>query len=168
MQGQALADFERFRVPLESVRLTSSVDARYVGQGYELPVSFDPGALEADGLATIVHGFHNAHAQRYGHGFPNQTVEIVGCRIVASSARTAAALTSVPDEDSTPASTAPMHFDGLRVEVQRLPRGRLFVGESLAGPAMVTETSSATIVPPGWTAEALAGGELLLWKKAAN
>src|SRR3546814_3541851 len=56
MQGQALADFERFSVPLESVRLTSSVDARYVGQGYELPVSFDPGALEADGLATIVHG----------------------------------------------------------------------------------------------------------------
>ncbi|WP_422367348.1 hydantoinase/oxoprolinase family protein [Pelagibius sp.] len=168
MRGQALEDFVRFNVQLESVQFTSSVDARYVGQGYELSVGYDPWAPEAEGLTPLVHGFHDAHAQRYGHGFPSQAVEIVGCRLVASSARTARALAKVPNEGSTPAKTAQMYIDGMSVEVQRLPREGLVVAEPLTGPAMVIETSSATIVPPGWTAEVLASGELLIRKKAGN
>jgi N-methylhydantoinase A/oxoprolinase/acetone carboxylase beta subunit len=41
-------------------------------------------------------------------------------------------------------------------------RGRLASGHAIAGPAIVAQADSTTLVPPGWSAMPLASGALLL------
>ena len=42
------------------------------------------------------------------------------------------------------------YFDGARLEVVKLERGSLQVGEQIFGPCLVTERHSTTVVEPGW------------------
>jgi N-methylhydantoinase A len=46
-------------------------------------------------------------------------------------------------------STRSVYFDGEWVPTRVYERERLRAGDSFAGPAIVTEYSSATVVPPG-------------------
>ena len=62
---------------------------------------------------------------------------------------------------------APVVFAGagnrpVRAETVFLARDRLPVGEPIPGPAVVLQTDSTTVVPPGCTLTAAAGGNLLI------
>jgi len=41
-------------------------------------------------------------------------------------------------------------------------RDRLVLGQAVAGPAVIEESGSTTVVPPGWTAKVIGHGELML------
>lgn len=165
MSEQALQEMADFGIAPADVVLTHSVDARYVGQGYELPLAVDPAAIAAEGLAVVASGFHAAHAARYGHDFPEQGVEIVGCRTVARFARRAGARRF---DVGTVAAAREVEivFDGAPVPARLVSRAALGAGEALRGPALVAEASSATVVPPGWTATPTPQGALLLQRDA--
>ena len=46
-------------------------------------------------------------------------------------------------------------------------RSRLAAGEAFTGPAVVAQLDATTLVPPGWRAEVVASGALLLrWSEA--
>jgi N-methylhydantoinase A/oxoprolinase/acetone carboxylase beta subunit len=49
------------------------------------------------------------------------------------------------------AATVPVHA-----------RARIAEGAAIAGPAILAQEDTTTLVPPGWTARALASGALLL------
>ena len=55
-----------------------------------------------------------------------------------------------------------MVFDGRVLQARLVARAGLAPDTNLTGPALVVEASSATIVPPGWSARALPGGVLML------
>jgi N-methylhydantoinase A len=166
MAGQALAEMAGFGIAASDVVLSHSIDARYVGQGYELPLTVDPAAIAAGGLAVVATGFHAAHAARYGHDFPEQGVEIVGCRTVARYPRSAVARRFEAGA-AAPVRTADIVFDGVARASRLVARAALVEGEPLQGPAMVVEASSATVVPPGWVLTAVAGGALVLERNAS-
>ena len=121
-----------------------SVDLRYRGQGYELNVPF-----AADYLAA----FHDLHRRRYGFAREGQAVEIVNARIrmVAAGEPFNPLSKSVSDDDGSQAirSHQPVFFDGKIYNTPVYDRSALNPGDSFFGPAIVTEYSSATIVPPG-------------------
>ena len=52
------------------------VEARYVGQSYELPIAY--AHRDADAWARLAGDFHAAHQQRFGHADPDAPIEIVG------------------------------------------------------------------------------------------
>ena len=56
-------------------------DLRYVGQGYELRVAVDDGAVDAATIDAALARFHAAHRAEYGHAFPDSPVEIVNLRV---------------------------------------------------------------------------------------
>ena len=164
MTQYALADFGRFGIEPGDVVFTHTIDARYVGQGYELPLAVDPQAIGREGLKIVGRGFHAAHEARYGHHFAAQGVEIVGCRTVATSPRRATAQ-RVEAGEATPERAVRMVFDGSPMQARMVSRASLARDASVAGPAMVVETSSASIVPPGWVATMLPGGVLMLERR---
>ena len=128
---------------------------RYHRQGYEIPVALDP-AEARDGLGELEERFNGLHEQLYGFRMPGTESEIVNLRAIGFG--------SVPKpelptgEDGTgDASGAVIDEHDIVVEGERVSatiydRARLAPGMSFAGPAIVTEFDSTTLVLPGYEA----------------
>jgi 5-oxoprolinase (ATP-hydrolysing) len=67
-----------------------------------------------------------------------------------------------PARPTTDAQHAELTVGGAPVRVPLRPRAGLRPGDTLHGPALITEENATTVVDPGWRAEARAGGELVL------
>jgi N-methylhydantoinase A len=134
---------ERGRAEFSSVQMRS-VDLRYRGQGYELNIPFD-----GEMLTT----FHDLHRQRYGFSNTQREVEIVNVRVrmIAKSEAFEPVRHELQEGDGGQAitSTRDVFFDGAMLRTPIYDRAVLRPGDSFAGPAIVTEYSSATILPPG-------------------
>ena len=141
---------ERGRSEFEAETLSGfslrSVDLRYQGQGYELNVPFGPNVLD---------GFHDLHRLRYGFAKEKHKVEVVNIRVrmVASSEPFDPIRRPIMRGDGQPALTGhrPVFFDGEPHSTPVYNRTALVPGDSFSGPAIITEYSSATILPPGDT-----------------
>ena len=168
LDAEALAQLGRDRVPPDSVSLEHAADCRYVGQGYELRVPLPAGALTKESLRRFWSDFHRRHEEEYGHAFPSNPIELVNVRVVATGR-----LPKIPDVPppaggslaEAAAGTARVHFDvgGLRsFETPFYERPRLPVGARVEGPAILLQTDSTAVVPPGASAEVLSTGDLLI------
>jgi len=141
LESAGAEDFRREGLQGESHR---SVDLRYRGQGYELNVPFSP-QMAAD--------FHEQHRQRYGFADPARAMEVVNVRVrmISPSEPFAQAREPLREGDGSAAKTGtrPVWFHGSLVPTQVYNRDLLAPGDRISGPAIVTEYSSATILPPG-------------------
>jgi N-methylhydantoinase A len=125
-----------------------SVDLRYAGQGYELNVPWTVTNPEES-----INAFHRLHEQRYGFSEPDKPVQIVSLRL----RMTAAAEPFEPQpREIVPGDAAhaldgrrEIWFDGAFQPSPVYRRERLRPGDTLAGPALITEYTSATVLPPG-------------------
>ncbi len=163
----AETEFRNFGVDPAAIAFTRMIDARYVGQGFELTVMLDPAELARRGTEAVADGFHAAHAERYGYAFPQQQIEIVSYRLEAA----------VPQEGLLPEPARPPHLPEPAWREVRLDgteswaayeRFDLPIGTELAGPAIIFEPTSATAVPRGWHLRVDAHGNLHLTRQAAK
>ncbi|WP_426954921.1 hydantoinase/oxoprolinase family protein [Muricoccus radiodurans] len=158
---RAHAEFADFGIAPDRIALTHLIDARYIGQGFELTVTVDPAELARRGPEVVTEAFHAAHAERYGYAFREQGVEIVSYRLEASVPREGV----LPEPAAAAAMPAPVprqvQLDG-EDRWQTYERFDLPVGAELSGPAMIFEPTSATAVPRGWRLRVDAYGNLHL------
>jgi N-methylhydantoinase A len=141
---------ERGRTEFEAEQLSGfslrSLDLRYQGQGYELNVPFGPNVLDA---------FHDLHRLRYGFAKEEHEVEVVNVRVrmVASSQPFDPVRRPIVRGGGQQALTGhrPVFFHGEEHYTPVYNRTALVPGDSFSGPAIITEYSSATILPPGDT-----------------
>lgn len=121
-----------------------SVDIRYQGQGYELNVPYG---------ADVLTAFHHLHRLRYGFAKEGHEVEVVNVRVrmVAASAPFDPPRKPVVPGDGHAAITIhrSVFFDGKYYDTPVYARQALVPGDRFQGPAIVTEYSAATILPPG-------------------
>lgn len=155
---QAAAWFDLEGIPNEARRVTRTVDMRYAGQNYELPVALPDGPLDAGTLALLAEGFIAEHRRMYGFVAEGEPVQLVTFRIEAIGIVRKAALTAEPlgAEDASAAC------DGRRdvwlpeagglVAVPVYARDRLGPGNRIAGPAIVEQMDSTTLVLPSMAA----------------
>jgi N-methylhydantoinase A len=138
-----------------------SADLRYRGQGYELNVRFDPQAPERSMKA-----FHELHRQRYGFADEARPVETVNVRVrmVAPSEPYEPERRMVVAGDGSAALTAErsVWFEGGWRATRFYKREILRPGDAVAGPAMITEYTAATLVLPGATARVDGLGNLVI------
>lgn len=143
-----------------------SVDLRYVGQGFELtvPASFD-GEPSRAALEEACLRFHARHEQLYSFARPSERVELVNVRYRASAVVAKPALQPVATRPAAIATSArPVYFDVADdfVVTQVFPRDRLGPGARIAGPAVVQEPDTVTVVAPGQAARTDDYGNLLI------
>ncbi len=133
-----------------------SVDVRYRGQGYELNVPFTPRVL-AD--------FHAEHKRRYGYSHPERDVEIVTLRLRARlrspEANIARRRSGGHPKGVTP-RRGPVFFGGENVATPIHDRAALVPAKTYHGPAVVTEYSATTVVPPGMNFHVDRAGNLVI------
>jgi N-methylhydantoinase A len=132
-------------------------DMRYHGQGYEIPVPLDPAEIRAGDLSELEERFNALHDQLYGFRMPNTASEIVNLRAVATGDLPKPELPEA-DLEAEDASGAIVEqgeilFEGERRRTPIYDRGALRPGNRFAGPAIVTEFDSTTVVLPGYAAE---------------
>ena len=169
MEAEIAARFAADGIVREARQTARAADMRYAGQGYELRVPLDPGAVDRAMIERALARFHAAHRAEYGHAFEGAPVEIVNLRVVGIGVRPKPADPAPPRGGSLAAATvatAEVVFaaDGrpARRATPVLARDRLPVGEAIAGPAIVVQTDSTTVVPPDCTLLADSGGNLVI------
>jgi N-methylhydantoinase A len=132
-----------------------SADLRYRGQGYEINIPYSPGLFSR---------FHAEHQRRYGYQSPAHEVEIVTVRLrgrVASPEKLGLMKSESSREKGT-AVTANVYFGVRQTPTLVLPRGVLKPGRRYRGPAIITEYSATTVVPPGFIFQADKADNLLV------
>jgi N-methylhydantoinase A len=138
-----------------------SVDMRYRRQGYELNVAWDeqfPG--------RTVEAFHQLHHRHYGFSDVERPVEIVNLRLrmVAPGEPYAPTLRELVPGDGRAARYAerPVFFGDRFLKSCFYRRDGLQPGDRIDGPAMITEYTAATVLPPGATAQVDGYGNLVI------
>ena len=132
-----------------------SCDIRYRGQGYELNLPYTAGVLKR---------FHAEHKRRYGYSSPERDVEIVTVRMrgrVASPEKLSR-LKIREEQGKLNSSNQMVHFAGRRHKTQIIPRWSIGQGRQYRGPAIITEYSATTVVPPGLSYRKDGAGNLLI------
>jgi N-methylhydantoinase A len=128
--------------------LQHTVDLRYRRQGYELNVEYDPQAP-----AKSIAAFHQLHLQRYGFCDAARPIEIVNLRlrVVAAGEPYMPPRRELVAGDGGAACYAEraVWFDGHPRSTRFYRRDKLVPGDAIQGPAMITEYTSATLLPPG-------------------
>ena len=142
------------------------LDMRYRGQSYELTVPL-PLPVDAAALSDAEAAFHAAHAQRYGYAMPDETVEAVTLRVRGVGPGANPQLPRFehvgPDATGAHIGDKPVWFDDTgAVATPCYDRARLQPGNRFAGPAVIVQFDTTTVVAPGWSARVDAMGNVWL------
>jgi N-methylhydantoinase A len=138
-----------------------TVDLRYRRQGYELNVPFD-----AANPKSAIESFHQMHLRRYGFSDVHRAVEIVNVRVrmtAAAEVYTPAHREPLPGDGSAACyAERQVFFDGKQRRTRVYSRERLHAGDVIEGPALITEYTSSTVLPPGCRATVDGFGNLVI------
>ena len=130
-------------------RFMRSVDLRYRGQGYELNIPLTKNLLPE---------FEQEHHRRYAYTHPSREVELVTLRLRAtlkSGSSTDHVGADAPVRAGReklgriPSPQTPVVFDGKKLPTTLYTRDKIRPGKKYSGPAIITEYSATTIIPPG-------------------
>jgi len=134
--------------PKDAIDLRRSVDIRYRGQSWEINTPW---------TADVVEQFHQLHDSRYGYSNRSLEIEIVNARVRGRARRQEqefprfAPGSERPSEDSMIQQTQVM-LAGKAVSASFYVRSRLQAGNRIAGPAVILEYSSTTLIPDDFEA----------------
>jgi N-methylhydantoinase A len=147
VERRALAQLRRDGFNTVKARVERRLEARYRGQSYERAVPF---------TLQFPLAFHREHERAYGYSDPERPLEVVNIRVRVVIPtpkprfdRQRLAAESSPRDALI--QTKSVWFEGRSLATPFYDRGGLRAGVKLRGPAVVTEYSSTTVVPPGFT-----------------
>ncbi|MFY9574595.1 MAG: hydantoinase/oxoprolinase family protein, partial [Blastocatellia bacterium] len=142
LEREAVRDLAREGFARDRVRLTRSAAMRYVGQSFEIDVRWSK-RFEA--------AFHLAHRERYGYAESSRPIEIVSLRLRATGVTQKPRMKRQPSgqtRSAKPSHHARVYLTERATRVPVYSRDDLITGMRFAGPAIVTEYSSTTLIPP--------------------
>jgi N-methylhydantoinase A len=145
----------------ESMRFEASLDMRYVGQAFELSVPFEESLAS---MKDVDRAFYTAHEARYAHATADP-VEIVSLRLSAYGVGAKPSLPRAPEAGSLAAARMPERvvlFDAVPTATAVYARELLPSETTLDGPALIEESGTTTVVPPGFRASVDAHANLIL------
>ncbi len=156
-------------VPADAVVFRYGVDARYAGQGNEITIWVGEGESWPASADEVHAAFETEYRRIYGMAIPDVAVEAVTWRLSAF------ATTSVVEPDTTlapstgdpePKGHRPMIFGRgtPAVEAPVYDRASLGAGATFAGPAVVEERETTSVIRPGWAVEVAEDGTLIATK----
>lgn len=154
LTAQANAWFDREGIAAEARETMLRVDMRYAGQNYEIAVDLPEGPMGADSLASLRDGFLARHEQLYGFVAEEDAIQLVTWRLQATGIVPKAEMPAFPEAgpDASAALTGHrpvwMRETGGFTETPIYDRAALRPGNQIAGPAIIDQLDTTTVVPP--------------------
>jgi N-methylhydantoinase A/oxoprolinase/acetone carboxylase beta subunit len=160
LEAQARAQLTDDGVPADQMLIERVADCRYLGQGYELRVDCDAGAIDDAWVRKLRADFDDIHEREYSRRFEESDVEIPNLRVRGVGLQPKL---RAPESEPGPESpAAALRHEGeawfrvggsLRKVMTRFyDRAALRAGNVLEGPAIVNQYDSTTVIPPGLSA----------------
>ena len=181
MEEEGRRTLRREGVAPEEMDFRRGIEMRYAGQSSEVAVTLphggtvgeadagrDTAGLDAAALADAVGRFHVEHERAYGRGYPEQPVELVNFTVTAVGRIARPRLPRIGSNgggvSDAQRGTRQVFFSdaGGFVETAIYDRARLSAGHIVAGPAIIEEVDSTTLVHAGYRAAVDDFGNLLI------
>jgi N-methylhydantoinase A len=137
---------------------TRTAYMRYVGQGHEIPVPLPNHVLGSEDVAVIRERYDTEYARFFDRPVPGSDVEIMSYAVVVTTVtddvkvppredslftKEAAAVRSQLVRDTTTGAVSPWAI---------YDRASLVPWTTIAGPAIIAEDETSTLIGPGWSA----------------
>jgi N-methylhydantoinase A len=156
IEGQGRAAIDASSVHPQEVAIARSADMRYVGQEHAVAVDLPMDLFKNKDRDGIKKAFDDMHMLRYGTNAPNERAEIVSLRSTITGVMRKPPHEKIETGKSTPpddafTGTRPVFFTETNdfVETKTYARTGLIAGNEIAGPALIEEHASTTVVLPG-------------------
>ena len=164
MERLAREELRREGLPVEEMAARRYLDARYVGQSYELTIDYP--SARTDLVRSISGSFYRAHRQRFGYADRAEPVEVVNLRLKLEMQVDKPQLDPQPAGPADPTGArigvAAVVFQGGSRDTPLYLREKLQTGNRIQGPALVLQMDTTTVMPAGWTGEVDPFGNLVL------
>jgi 5-oxoprolinase (ATP-hydrolysing) len=164
LESEGRAHLETAGASDNAVIVKRRVDMRLVGQLHQVPVEIPAGKIEGDLLAQIRDSFAATYTARYTQSIDSDAVlEVLSFRVVCSGL-----VPKIRLDRAGAASGRSLKrrrdawFGDAWLEAEVHDRYRLQEGDRIAGPAIIEERESTTVVPPGDSIEVDAIGNLVI------
>jgi N-methylhydantoinase A len=170
--AQCRRDLEKDGVAAGRQKFQRLAECRYHGQGFELRAQLPEGRLTASNIADVVASFHQQHRLDYGYHFDDGEVELITVRVIGSEDVAPLKVARIEKADGGDISGAFLYSrattfdDGQSMDTPRYDRNRLRAGQKIAGPAILIQHNSTTLLPPGYTAAVAEFGNLHVYRAA--
>ena len=149
LSAQGAEEMEGQGIALNRVSVLHKAHVKYEGTDKALIVDYGDEAKIREGFAT-------AHRQRYGFVMADKpiVVEAVAVEVIGSAGEIADKLEDLPDDPSPPRRLATVEIvtEGELRAVPVFDRDKLTPGQTVSGPAIISEQTGTTIVETGWQA----------------
>ena len=158
-----------FGTPIEETRIAYM---RYVGQGHEIAVPIPPRALTQQDVREIRALYDAEYSRFYDRPVPGSDVEIlsfaVTVRTIEAHVEPAAAVVDAPAPSPIRVQMVRDTATGEVAEWQVYDRDAMRPGATVAGPAIISEAETSTLIGPGWICRMDGLGYLDLTQEAAR
>jgi N-methylhydantoinase A len=148
-------DVVRGAVPDGDLSIRRVVDVRYIGQGHELQLPLPDGKLDAADARRLRADFEKTYGSIYGVTMPDQDVEFVTWSVTVSAPSDSPHPTKPVQKHPAPPPRSRRHVYepalGRMTEFAVYGRDDLEPGSELAGPALIEEGQTTTVVPASFT-----------------
>ena len=140
----------------EAVTVEREVAMRYRGQGWEIPVVLPHGDFDELAAQELIMTFVKAYEAFFGRAIEGLTIEAVSWSVRVSSLREPPQAVEPVGAGRARSATSrrPVHdpTSGTAVPTEVFERNALAVGDTVAGPALITEDQTTTVVGSGHVA----------------
>lgn len=170
LEGEVYSQLRNDGLSDEDISILRGADCRYVGQGYELRVPLPDSRLDEESIGRVWERMHELHRSEYGHAFPENPIELVNLRI--SGVGRTPKINRVPlggerGLDAARLKEDSVHFVKKGGSLEAMPtvfydRNRLPVGERIEGPAVILQSDTTTVLPPGTSSVLEESGNLIV------
>lgn len=145
---------------------------RYQGQGQEIEIALPEGALDHAALARMAADFDREYADQYSRTVPGMEIEFVNWSVTAEAMGRAAESVAHATTTRRPAPDGArqlVHGDDVEaITANVFDRESLDPGDTLSGPALITEPQTTTYVPAGFDAEIDGGFGIVLTRRTSR
>jgi N-methylhydantoinase A len=151
MEEQAVERLAHEGVTQEDMALQRTVEMMYQGQWRSLAVS---APSRIDSMCLMIEAFHNEHEREFNYRREEAPVSIfrIAVKAVGIVPKAEIAKHDVSPHEAEPVGRRSVWFEGISHDATVYERERLTAGAAFAGPAIVEQFDSTTVVPPGMSA----------------
>lgn len=174
LRAEAAAQLAADGIAEADMKFVRVAECRYVGQGFELRVEVPDGPFTAAIARDMARRFFAVHRTEYGHAFEDQGVQMVTLRVIGSSESETLRLPVLDKGGRHNPSEAALYArpttfdDGQTIQTPRFDRMKLRAQDTVAGPAVIVQQNSTTIIPPGYVATVMKLGDLVISRAAGE
>ncbi len=163
LSGEAISDLKKQDIKDEQIEISrKQIYLRLKGQDSSLEIGWS-------GAKNVAGQFQKAYEHHYGHWVEGREIEVEAIRVIASE-KSGEEIEIVPEsrDDSVEISTSgetEILYNKISHTSPLYHRESLKPGAEIAGPALILDPHSTTVIEPGWKGQLLGDGTWITQKQ---